>query len=54
MWSICFENVIDIAEVLSAKNNIKIVDLAIFKTFFLSGCFFLGAVFYVYIRRGLS
>jgi len=54
MWSLYFENVIDIAEVLNAKNNLKIVDSAIFKTIFLSGCFFLGAVFYVYDCRGLS
>jgi len=54
MWSIYFENVIDIAEVLNAKKNLKIVDSAIFKTFFLSGCFFLGALFYVYVRMVLS
>jgi len=55
MWSIYSENVIDIAEVLNAKNNFKIVDSAIFKTFFsLWMFFFLGAVFYVYVRRGLS
>jgi len=40
MRSIYSENVIDIAEVLNAKNNLKIVDSAIFKTFFLSRCFF--------------
>jgi len=34
MWSIYFENIIDIAKVLNAKNNYKIVDSAIFKTFF--------------------
>jgi len=54
MWSIDFENVIDIAELLSAKNNLKIVDSTIFKTFFSLWMFFLGAVFYVYVRRGLS
>jgi len=40
MWSIYFENAIDIAEAVNAKNNYKIVDSAIFKTFFLCGCFF--------------
>ena len=54
MWSIYFENVIDIAEVLNAKNNLKIDDSAIFKTFFSLDVFFLGAVFYVYVRSGLS
>jgi len=34
MWSIYFENVIDIAEGVNAKNNLKFVDSAIFKTFF--------------------
>ena len=48
MWSIYFENVIDTAEVLNAKNNIKKVDSAIFKTFFLSGCFFRGSFLRLY------
>ena len=42
MWSIYFENVIDIAEGVNAKDNQKIVDSAIFKTFFLS-VFFTGS-----------
>ena len=45
MWSIYFENVIDIAEVLNAKNNLKIVDSAIFKTFFSLDVFFRGSFF---------
>jgi len=53
MGSIYFENVIDIAEVLNAKNNLKIIDSAIFKTFFSLDVFFRG-IFYVYVRRGLS
>ena len=40
MWSIYFENVIDIAEVLNAKNNLKIVDSAIFWLFFSLDVFF--------------
>jgi len=40
MWSIYFENVIDIAEVLNAKNNLKIVDSSIFMTFFSLDVFF--------------
>ena len=54
MWSIYFENVIDIAEVLNAKNNLKLLIPLVLRIFFLSGCFFSGAVFYVYVRRGLS
>ena len=53
MWSIYFENVIDIAEGVNAKNNLKIDDSAIFKTSF-SLDVFLGAVLYVYDCRGLS
>ena len=44
MWSIYFENVIDIAEVLNAKNNLKIVDSAIFKIFFSLDVFFRGSL----------
>jgi len=40
MWSIYFENVRDIAEVLNAENNFKIIDSAIFKTFFSLNVFF--------------
>jgi len=54
MWSIYFEIVIDIAEVLNVKNNLKIVDSAIFKTFFLSGCFFVRDSFLRLCSWGLS
>ena len=53
MWSIYFENVIDIAEVLNAKKNLKIVDSAIFKTFFLSGCFFFKEQFFTFMLIGV-
>jgi len=45
MWSIYFENIIDIAEVLNAKNNLKIVDSAILRLFFSRDVFFLGQFF---------
>jgi len=58
MWSIYFENVIDCRSVKRQK-QLKIVDSAIFKTFYLFECFFfvlffLRAVFYLYVCRGLS
>ena len=40
MISTYFENVMDIAEGVNAKNNKKIVDSAIFKTFFSLWMFF--------------
>ena len=45
MWSIYFENVIDIAEVLNAKNNLKLLIPLVLRLFFLSGCFFQGQFF---------
>jgi len=53
MWSIYFENVIDLAEVLNAKNYKKNCRFSYFEDF-LSLWIFLGAVFYVYVYRGLS